>query len=141
MTSTRTVLSHLFEAGGAGDLDRVLGLWHEEGVLEDMTLDMVVTGKPAVTAYLRDYFSAFPGLSYTPDEIWAAGDHGVVTWRGTAHPASSFFGIPVSANTISLRGVDLFWVRDGTVVRERSWYGDGWLFQRLIKGQAGAGER
>lgn len=141
MTSVRSVLQRLFLAAGAGDVEAVLELWGEDGVLEDVTLDQVLTGKPEVARYLREFFMALPDLSYTPEEIWTVEDRGIVAWRGTAHPTGSFFGITVAPKALSLRGVDLFWVRDERVIRERSWYGDGRLFERMAgRRAAGSGE-
>ena len=128
MNAVRDVLDKLFRAGGDGDLERVLALFDDNGVIEDVTLGHRAEGKEAVARYLNEYFRAFPGLSYSPEEIWTAEDRGVVTWVGTTRPAGSFFGIPMPNAPIHLRGVDLFVVRDGRVLHERSWYGDGWLF-------------
>lgn len=130
MSAVRDTLDELFRAAGDGDLDRVLALWDDSGVLEDVTLGRREAGKHAVTRYLQEYFRAFPDLSYSPEEIWTAEERGVVTWAGTTHPVGSFFGIPMPATPLRLRGVDLFVVRDGRVFRERSWYGNGWLFHR-----------
>jgi steroid delta-isomerase-like uncharacterized protein len=128
VNAVRDVLDELFRAAGDGDLERVLALWDDDGVLEDVTLGRRAAGKDAVARYLNEYFRAFPDLSYSPEEIWTAKDRGVVTWAGTSHPAGSFFGIPMPAAPLHLRGVDLFVVRDDRVLHERSWYGDGWLF-------------
>lgn len=131
MTSPREVLTRLFEAASLPDLDGVLALWDDDGVLEDMTLERRVAGKAALSAYLQQYFAAFPDLKYLPQEIWTWEDHGVVMWEGTTVVRPPFFEVPAVPTRIQLRGVDLFWIRNGRVARERSWYGDGWLFRRL----------
>ena len=137
MYAVRDVLDELFRAAGEGDLERVLALWGDNGVIDDVTLGHKAVGKDAVARYLNEYFRAFPDLSYSPEEIWTAGDRGVVTWAGTTHPAGSFFGIPMPTAPLHLRGVDLFVVRDGRVLHERSWYGDGWLFHPSHRQEAG----
>lgn len=133
MKTVEQMIKELFEVAGAGDLEGVFSFWHDDGVLEDMTLNRRFVGKAAVEAYLREYFLALPDLEYRPKEIWADGDRGVVMWTGTAHLKRPFFGFPADGRRLNLEGVDLFWIESETVVRERSWYGDGWLFQRLTE--------
>jgi steroid delta-isomerase-like uncharacterized protein len=136
LTETRDVLSELFRRAKEDGLAAVLELWHPDGVLHDMTLARVCTGKAQVTGYLTEYFAALSDLTYEPDRMFTAGSAGVVIWRGSTTVNAPFFGFPPTDRPLSLLGVDVFDVRDGLVVAESSWYGDAWLAARLTDDQA-----
>jgi steroid delta-isomerase-like uncharacterized protein len=129
--STACLLQELFTRAGAGDLDGVVELWHERGTLEDVTLGRRLDGKPAVRAYLQEFFTALSELSYSPELVLTEGARGVVMWRGQSRLATPIFGFPASEQPLTLRGVDVFQIEDDLVHHEWSWYGDGWLAARL----------
>lgn len=131
MNEAQHLLEELFRRAGSQNLDAVLELWHPDGVLEDVTLGRTAVGKEDVTAYLADFFAAFSDLTYGPQQMITEGEHGVVVWQGQTRVSGPFFGFPPSPGTLTLRGCDVFTLRDGLISRESSWYGDAWLATRL----------
>lgn len=131
MTGARELLNELFRRAGDQQLAGVLDLWHPDGVLEDVTLGRTAVGKVAVTAYLEEFFAAFPDLTYAPQQVIVDGDRAVVVWQSESRVARPFFGFVTSGRSLRLRGCDVFEVRDGLIGHEWSWYGDGWLAARL----------
>ena len=139
MLSTREVIDGIFAEAATGDLDGVMRWWAADGILEDITIARAFRGHDEIRRYLDMYYRALPEVTYTPIRLVIDGPTAVVEWAQTAVVAASFDGTPSAGTPVFLRAVDIFQVADGLVQHESSWYGDGWLRQRL-GGGAGSGE-
>lgn len=138
MLSTREVIDGIFGEAAAGDLDGVMRWWATDGILEDITIAQAFSGHHEIRRYLDMYYRALPEVIYTPIRLVIDGPTAVVEWAQPAVIAAEFDGIPSAGASVFLRAVDIFHVADGLVQHESSWYGDGWLRQRL-GGGAGQG--
>src|SRR4051812_31898331 len=106
--------------------------WAEDGVLEDVTIGKAFSGHPKIREYLEMYFSALPDLRYEPIRLLVDGSTAMVEWSQSTRVVRPFDGVaPAPGTTLDLHAVDVFHVVDGKVAHEVSWYGDGWLRQRL----------
>ena len=128
---TRTVIEQLFAAAATGVTEDVLRWWADDGVLDDVTIARRVSGKPELRTYLDMYYRAFPDLHFVPRRLIVDGPWALVEWAETCHLLGDFDGVPADGRALQLRGVDVFEVRDGLVVHESGWYGDGYLRDRL----------
>jgi steroid delta-isomerase-like uncharacterized protein len=129
--TTREVIDGIFAAAASGDLEEVLSWWHDEGTLEDVTIASAFVGKAALREYLDWYFRALPEVRYEPIRLLVEGQTAMVEWMQTARVAGSFDGVEADGRVLELHAMDVFHVVDGLIVHEVSWYGDGWLRQRL----------
>jgi steroid delta-isomerase-like uncharacterized protein len=129
--STREVIDGIFGAAATGDLDAVMNCWAADGVLEDITIARAFHGHDDIRQYLDMYYGALPDVTYTPIRLVIDGPTAVVEWAQPAVIAASFDGTPSAGRKVFLRAVDIFHIADGLVQHESSWYGDGWLRQRL----------
>ncbi len=129
--ATRDVIGKLFAAAATGDTARVLEWWADDGILDDVTLAMRVHGHDELRVYLDEYYAGLPDLDFTPRRILVDGPWAVVEWAERCHLGGPFFGAAPDGRELRLRAVDTFEVRDGKVVWESGWYGDGWLVDRL----------
>ena len=130
--STGEVIDGIFADAATGDLDRVMSWWAEDGVLEDVTIGQAFTGHAAIREYLQMYFGALPDLRYEPVRLVVSGPTAVVEWHQRTRVVQAFDGVePAPGTELDLHALDLFHVVDGKVAHEVSWYGDGWLRQRL----------
>ena len=139
MLSTREVIDGIFAEAATGDLDGVMRWWAADGILEDITIARAFRGHDEIRRYLDMYYRALPSVTYTPIRLVIDGPTAVVEWAQTAVVAASFDGTPSAGTSVFLRAVDIFHVAGGLVRHESSWYGDGWLRQRL-GGGPGSGE-
>jgi len=128
---TRAVIAGIFAEAARGDLDGVMSWWAFDGTLEDVTLAKAFTGHGQIRPYLEMYFQALAQVTYTPIRLAVDGPTAMVEWAQTATVAAPFDGTQSVGRTLFLRALDVFHVRDGLVQHETSWYGDGWLRQRL----------
>jgi ketosteroid isomerase-like protein len=129
--TTREVIDGIFAAAATGDLEAVMGWWAAGGVLEDITIARAFRGHDEIRGYLDMYYRALPDVTYTPIRLVIDGPSAVVEWAQPAVIAAAFDGTPSTGRKVFLRAVDIFHIADGLVQHESSWYGDGWLRQRL----------
>ncbi|MCU1579564.1 MAG: SnoaL-like polyketide cyclase [Rhodoglobus sp.] len=130
--TTSQVIDGIFADAATGDLERVLSWWADDGTLEDVSIARAFVGKPAIRDYLRWYFEAMPELRYEPIRLMISGPTAMVEWMQTTPVVDTFDGVtPAPGTVLQLHAIDVFHVTNGLVAHEVSWYGDGWLRQRL----------
>jgi steroid delta-isomerase-like uncharacterized protein len=129
--STEAVIDGIFGEAATGDLDGVMRWWAADGILEDITIAQAFRGHDEIRRYLDMYYRALPEVTYRPIRLVVDGPTAVVEWAQTTVIAAPFDGTPSAGTSVLLRAVDIFHVADGLVQHESSWYGDGWLRQRL----------
>ncbi|MFI7588385.1 nuclear transport factor 2 family protein [Spongisporangium articulatum] len=128
---TREVIDAIFADAATGDVADVMRWWHPDGVLEDVTLARAYRGHDEIADYLTMYYAALPDVVYEPVRLVVEGPTAVVEWAQPAVVSGTFDGVPADGRRLYLHAVDVFHVVDGLIVHESSWYGDGWLRQRL----------
>jgi steroid delta-isomerase-like uncharacterized protein len=138
MLDTRGVIDAIFTDAATGDVDKVMRWWAEDGVLEDVTLARAFEGSAQIRAYLEMYYAALPDVVYEPIRLVVSGPTALVEWAQTAVVSGSFDGVEADGRELFLHAVDVFHVEQGLIQHEVSWYGDGWLRQRLIGGVDGS---
>ena len=131
MLDTRGVIDGIFADAAKGDLDGVMRWWAPDGILEDVTLARAFHGHGEIRPYLDMYFRALPAITFTPIRLVVDGPTAVVEWAQSTVVAAPLDGTPGVGTDLFLRAVDIFHVADELVQHESSWYGDGWLRQRL----------
>jgi uncharacterized protein (TIGR02246 family) len=132
--TTREVIDGIFGAAATGDLDEVMRWWAPDGILEDVTIAQAFHGRHAIRDYLEMYYRALPDVTYTPIRVVVEGPSAVVEWAQATTIAAAFDGTRSTGRTVFLHAVDVFHVEGGLVRHEASWYGDGWLRERLDAG-------
>jgi predicted ester cyclase len=131
MLDTDGVIKGIFAEAATGDLDGVMRWWAPDGILEDVTIAQAFRGHGEIRPYLEMYFRALPEITYEPIRLVISGPTAVVEWAQSTVIAAPFDGTPGVGTKVFLHAVDIFHISDGLVQHESSWYGDGWLRQRL----------
>jgi steroid delta-isomerase-like uncharacterized protein len=116
----RSTLTALCEAFNAHDLDRIMGFFAEDCVLEmprgDKPWGSRFEGKAAVRAGLAARFEGLPDVHYGNDEHFVdeAANAGMSKWTLT--------GTARDGKRIEVRGCDFYTFRDGKVIRKDSYW-------------------
>ena len=112
-------LRDLLEAFNAHDLDRIMGFFTDDCVLDTPRgTDPGGTrysGRTAVREGLAGRFTGIPDVHYGEDEHWACADHAVSRWLLT--------GTTTAGEKVRVRGCDLFDLApDGRIRRKDSYW-------------------
>lgn len=112
-------LRALVEAFNAHELDRIMGFFADECVLEtprgSEPWGTRYTGHDEVRRGLADRFAGIPDVHYGDDEHWMCGEHAVSRWLLT--------GTSTSGEQVRVRGCDLFDLdADGKIRRKDSYW-------------------
>jgi steroid delta-isomerase-like uncharacterized protein len=65
------------------------------------------------------YFSAFPDLNQTIEELVASGDKVAVRFIARGTHKGDFQGIPATGNKMELSGIAILQIKDGKIIEER----------------------
>ena len=109
--ATLDTIQRFNDAFNRHDVEAVMALMTEDVVFENTSPPPDgerFEGQAAVRAAWERFFAGSPRARFAGEEVFAAGDRGVVRWRydwGDGY----------------IRGVDLFRVRDGKVAEKRSY--------------------
>lgn len=112
-------LRELLAAFNAHDLDRIMGFFADDCVLETPRgsdeWGTRFSGRDAVRRGLADRFAGIPDVHYGDDTHWACGEHAVSKWLLT--------GTTAGGDRIRVRGCDLFDLSaDGLIIRKDSYW-------------------
>jgi len=116
----RSTLQELCEAFNAHDLDRIMGYFADDCVLEmprgNKPWGSRFEGKPNVRAALAMRFEGLPDVHYGDDEhfVDAAAATGMSKWTLT--------GTTRAGTRTEVRGCDFYTFRDGKVIRKDSYW-------------------
>ena len=118
MTRILPVLKQLCEAFNAHDLDRIMGFFADDCVLETPRgsdpWGARFEGKPAVRKALMGRFEGLPDVHYGDGRHWVCGNMGVSEWTLT--------GTMPDGVRVRVRGCDHWEFRDGKVIRKDSYW-------------------
>jgi ketosteroid isomerase-like protein len=112
------VLSALTQAFNDHDLDRIMGFFADDAILEmprgPDPWGRRYVGKVAIREGLRTRFTGLPDVHYGSDSHYVDGDMGISQWTVT--------GTTPAGERIEARGCDFYTFRDGKVVKKDSFW-------------------
>ena len=118
MTASHATLRALVEAFNAHDLDRIMGFFTDDAVLEmprgPDPCGSRYEGRAAVREALRGRFTGLPDVHYGNDVHFVDGDMGISQWTLT--------GTPAVGPRLEVRGCDFYTFRDGKVAKKDSFW-------------------
>lgn len=98
-----------------------------------------VPGQSAGSAGAEQVFSsflaAFPDVHFTIDLQTAEGDLVTTRWTATGTNSGSLMGMPPTGRPVTVTGIDIFRVRDSTIVERWGSFDLAGMLQQLGAGQ------
>jgi steroid delta-isomerase-like uncharacterized protein len=115
-------------AFNAGDADRLLALFSDDGLWEEPAIGLAARGPEAIRGHLERLFTAAPDIRYDVTSSVVSGDRAVLEWVVTGTYQADFPGLPPAADQpFSFRGASVFEMEDGTIQRYTE-YWDAYAF-------------
>ena len=128
-TTLERVLDDWAQHWSSHDLDRLLLLFTDDVVFEDVAQGRVHRGKDGLRAFAEGVFAGFPDVTLELTSRFATGSQGGGEWvmRGTNRGDSP--GMPATGERVELRGASIFEFADGKIRR----YSDYWDMATFLK--------
>jgi steroid delta-isomerase-like uncharacterized protein len=95
-------------AWSSQDADKVVALFTDDCIYEDVTMGMVNHGKTELRSFANLFFGAFPDLKIELHSRFVAGTFGGAEWTLSGTHTGDVPGLPASNKRISIRGASIF---------------------------------
>jgi steroid delta-isomerase-like uncharacterized protein len=116
--AAETIAAKWAAAWNSHDPAKVVALFVEDGVYEDIPLGSTNRGKTALHRYAESYFAAVPDMKTVVTGSSIKNGRGYVEWVFSGTDV----GLYKTGKTFSLRGVSIVAVRNGKITRDRDYY-------------------
>jgi steroid delta-isomerase-like uncharacterized protein len=119
---TAALIARRLDAINRHDVAALASMYADDCIVDSPSGGGVVKGRTAIDDVNRAWFSGFPDLAFSPDDLLIDGDR--VAWIVTAEGTDSggFMGLPPTGRPFNLPMVLLSTVSGGRIVRERRIY-------------------
>lgn len=115
------VIERRIEASNRRDVPALTALHAENGVVESLIAGRV-EGRAAIGDVYRAWFTAFPDVVVTTDELIVESNRAVQVATITGTDLGGFMGVPATGKPFRMPIVFLFTVVDGLIAYERRIY-------------------
>lgn len=115
------VIERRIEASNRRDVAALTALHAENGVVESLIAGRV-EGRAAIGDVYRAWFTAFPDVVVTTDELIVESNRAVQVATITGTDLGGFMGVPATGKPFRMSIVFLFTVVDGLIAYERRIY-------------------
>ncbi len=115
-------------AYSSGDADRLLALYTDDALWEEVAIGLAAHGQDEIRAHLDRLYTAVPDFTVEATNGFVAGDQAVVEWVISGTYSADFPGMPTAAGQpFSLRGASVFDLVDEKI-RRYTEYWDAYRF-------------
>jgi steroid delta-isomerase-like uncharacterized protein len=118
-------------AWSSHDPERVLKLFTDDCIFEDVTFGVVTRGKEELRSFANGAFAAVPDLQFELKGRFATGEWAAVEWNMSGTHKGDFPGMPATGKRISVRGSTIFEMEEGKIRRESD-YWDAATFMKQV---------
>lgn len=109
MTTSEATLIENWAAGWSSrDADKVVALFTDDGVYEDVPTSTVNHGKAEIKAYLSAVFNAFPDSKVELHSRFSSGTRAGAEWTWSGTQTGDFPGIPATNKYGCVRAASVF---------------------------------
>jgi steroid delta-isomerase-like uncharacterized protein len=119
-------LQHTLEEWATGwstcDVERVISVFTDECIYEDVPLSVVNHGKDELRAFAQQVFDAFPDLRIEPTAQVASDDWALLEWIMSGTHQGDLPGMPATAKRFSVRGATVLQLENGQISRNSDYW-------------------
>ena len=117
MNESRSLFVDMIDAWNTHDLDRATAFFAADYEGADVARPETQFGPTGMREVLALYYRAPPDVRFTIDDLVLEGERAVILWTARGTHRGSLMNIPPSNRAVTVRGVSVFTLRDGKVVR------------------------
>lgn len=111
--------------------DRLIALFADDGMLEDVALQVVSRGRLAIQTFVNGIFDAVPDLALHLTDDFASGTFAAAEWIMSGTLSGSLLGLPATGKSFSIRGAAIFELQDGKIARSSIYWDMSTLVRQL----------
>jgi len=131
MSRVERILSDWATAWSSRDPDKVLSLFSDDCVYEDVTFAAINRGKKELRAFAEGVCAGIPDFTIELTAGFVAGTWGVMEWVMSGTHKGDFPGMPATGKRFSTRGVTILELEAGKI-RRNSDYWDAATVMRQV---------
>ena len=126
------ILDDWATAWSSHDPERVIALFTDDCVYEDVTFGAVNRGKAELRAFANGTFAAVPDFKVSLVTRFVAGNRGAMEWTMSGTHKGDFPGLPATGKRFSsIRGATIVELKEGKILRCFD-YWDAATLMRLV---------
>jgi steroid delta-isomerase-like uncharacterized protein len=115
--SVHQFIDNLVAAWNSHNIDRAAEFYAPDYVGSDWGQSSPQRGRAGIRAFLTQYLSAFPDMSFLADETIIDGNRVALAWTARGTHRGAILNIPATGRAISIRGVSLLTIENNQVKR------------------------
>ncbi|HEY6595129.1 MAG TPA: ester cyclase [Asanoa sp.] len=121
-----------WSSSDSSDPERVLALFVDNCVFEDVTFGVVVRGREELLSFVNGAFAAVPDFKYGIRSGFATGQWAIIEWVMSGTHRGDFPGIPATGKRFSsVRGSTILELDDGRIRRESDYWDGATLMKQV----------
>ena len=121
-----------WSSGDSSDPERILALFTDDCVFEDVTFGVITRGKEELRSFVNGAFAAVPDFRYKLKGRFATSRWAVIEWVMSGTHNGDFPGIPATGKRFSsVRGSTILELEAGKIRRESD-YWDAATFMKQV---------
>jgi steroid delta-isomerase-like uncharacterized protein len=109
-------------AWSSHDPERVVSLFDEDCVFEDVTFGVVARGKKELRAFAQGVFAGIPDFKIELTSRFMAGGAAGVEWVMSGTHKGDFPGMPATGKRFSIRGATILELAEGKIRRDSDYW-------------------
>jgi steroid delta-isomerase-like uncharacterized protein len=118
-------------AWSSHDAEKVIALFTDDCVFEDVTFNVVLRGKEQLRGFADGAFNAVPDITFELTGRVAAGERAAIEWVMAGTHVGDFPGLPATGKRFSVRGATILELESGKISRESD-YWDAATFMKQV---------
>ena len=142
MTMASAEMNRVFDnwaaAWASHDAEKVVGLFTDDCMFEDVTFELSVRGKEQLRGLVSAVFAAMPDVIFEVTGGVAGGDRAAVEWVMSGIHKGDLPGMPATGKRFSVRGTTILELQGGKISRESDYWDAVTLMKQvgLMKSEA-----
>ena len=130
-TSEAAVIENWAAAWSSSDADKVVALFTDDCVYEDVTMGIVNRGKQELKSFAKTFSGAFSDMKFELQTRFVSGTVGSAEWTASGTHTGDAPGLPATNKYVSLRGASVFELQ-GNKIKRCSDYWDRVTFLKQL---------